>query len=86
MQSAECGKTVDKTPRAHFLYPWKGLINVLTLVKSNILGYNLIRSLLCANLLHLSTSNFINARHAVTTQLVQLGSCWSDIVLIYIIF
>ena len=55
MQSAQCGKTVKKIPGAHFLYPWKGLINVMTLVKSNILGFNLIRSLLCANLHHLST-------------------------------
>ena len=36
MQSAQCGKTVKKIPGAHFLYPWKGLINVMTLVKSNI--------------------------------------------------
>lgn len=33
MQSTECGKTVEQILGAHFLYRWKGLINVLTLVE-----------------------------------------------------
>ena len=79
MLSAECGKTMEQIPGVHFLQPWKGLINVLTLVKKNsILGYNLIRSLHCANLHHLSTiriaetQNKDTARHPLTTFIVWL--------------